>query len=361
MKLQEAYDKLAASGGGILPVAAKVYKLTKSLNIHANNVKIIGQGVDKSILMGVGINAIEITKNGAALKMEGVSVRTRKPKPLQGMGVYVYPKLTVDIHLDNCHFATALNSIRYRNHPDKTSLGSIVIRNCQFPRSSTKTAREFYYEGLPHKVMLWGAKTADKLLDVSYNRFSKHPKQRNKAIELCIWGDPTNGMGNGPMTMRKGLVVGNTFKGATRECLAVSDHQYFVVAFNDISDSKRVGLYVIRGYRTNVMNNIVRGSSYRGHRVAHLTECMWSWNEVYDSGTEDNTKVGVGGMHISNSRNNIITNNIIRASKGYAVALNNGSKGNRIFNNKILGSLQEVFVDSNSRLNEYDFQGVKFG
>ncbi len=359
MNIQQAYDQLARSGGGIIPLGKKTYTLDKPLNIHANNVRIIGAGMEQSMIMATSCNAIEITKKNATLYLQGLTVRTRNPLPMKGIGVYVHPKLTANITLLECKFKTVLNSVYYRNHPDKTSLGNILIRNCHFVKASTKTPRDHYYEGLPHKVMLWGAKKQSKLLDVSYNKFTKHPNQRSGAIELCIWGDPSKGKGDGPYTLRQGMVVGNVFKGATRECLAVSDHQKFVVAFNDITDSKRVGLYVIRGYRSDILSNVVRGSLYRGHRLAHLRECLWSWNEVYDSGAEDNTKVGVGGMHISYSHNNIVTNNVIRAVKGYAVAVNNGSSGNRVFNNRILGENKTVFVAQNSRSNEHDFRNIR--
>ncbi len=358
MDIQQAYDNLAQQGGGILPLTDKIYEIREPLNIHSNNVRIIGSGRKKSIILASACNAIEVTQNDAVLNIEGVTIQTRFPKPLKGIGVLVHPQLTVDLKIQNCEFETMLNAIRYRNHPDPTSLGNIVIRNCRFFKSSTKTPRDHYYDDLPHKVMLWGAKSEDKIFDVSYNEFRKHPKQRKGAIELCIWGDPTNGIGNGPFTLRKGLVIGNTFDGATRECLAVSDHQKFVVAFNDIKDSERVGLYVIRGYRSDIFNNVVRGSAFRGHRLANLRECLWSWNEVYDSGIQDNAKVGVGGMHISYSYNNVVTNNVIKAAKGFAVAINNGSSGNYIANNEIIGDLQGIFVAEDSGENAHDFEGL---
>lgn len=358
MNIQEAYNKLSAQGGGILPLTHKKYILEKPLNIHTNNVRIIGQGSNKSILEISGDNAIELTTNQSALMLEGVKVVTLNPQPKKGIGIYVYPKLTVDVNIVDCQFETVLNSIYYRNQPDKTSLGNIVIRNSRFPQACTKTPREYYYEGLPHKVMLWGAKTADKKLEIVYNQFSKHPHQRQGAIELCIWGDPSTGKGNGPYTLREGIVAHNIFNGATRECLAISDHQKFVIAFNTINDSKRVGIYAIRGYRSIIHSNVVKGALFRGHRLAHLRECVWTRNEVYNSGAKDNTKVGVGGMHISFSHNNTITHNTIQATKGHAVAINNGSSGNYIAHNQILGNQSVVFVAKDSQTNQHDWDDI---
>ncbi len=349
--LQAQYDKLAKSKrGGCIVLKAKVYPINQPLRIHSNKVKIIGQGKDLTILYAPTTNAIEI-ENNAYLNLEALSVVTKSFEAMCGTGIYVPPDTTADIRLHQCAFRTTLGALTYRNHPKPIGLGNIEITYCDFMQSCINP-RIANYPTNYHKVLLWGKQEANKRFNVSFNYFAKHPKQRNNVIELAIWGDSSYGKGKGPMTLINGHVMANTFNGATRECLSISDHQKFIVKDNIINDSNRVGLYVIRGYRSIISNNIVHNSRYRGHRIAHLEDCIWVGNACYNTGIEDNANVKVGGMHVTYSFNNVVANNVILSSQGHAIAINNGSQGNKLYNNMILGKQQSIFVDKDTNDNQ---------
>ncbi len=347
--LQARYDHLVKIGGGCLMLTVGQHTIRKPLQIHSRTVKIKGMGKEHSTIHAPFTNAIEV-KDGAKLILEDLKIVTESFQPKRGTGIYVPPKSTADLYIDRCSFETVLGAITYKNYPDKTSLGNIEITNSYFEKSCVNSQQTDYPTNI-HKVMLWGRKGADKILNVSFNKFAKHPEQRRGVIELCIWGDPSHGMGKGELTLISGHVVGNLFRGATRECLAVSDHQRFIIKDNIINDSNRIGLYAIRGYRSVIVNNIVNNSAYRGHRVENLDECIWRGNACYNTGLSDNAKEDCGGMLIHNTRNTIVTDNIILAAKGYAIAISNNSTGNIVGNNLKMGRHQKIYIAQNSKRN----------
>lgn len=338
-----AMDYVEANGGGIVMVRAGTYNTSNIINWTYTTVKLKGEGKNSTILSAWDSNVIEVYVADVTVDLEDIQIKSTSYDANEGIGIYTVGDMTHSIEINNVKFNNTLNSIVYANPTTGgDTLGDIKIRNSIFT-GSLNTIGGDYNEGY-HVVYITGNKDRDRTLLIENNVFEGG--SRDDSIGLALWGDSTNEVGKNDTTNIKfGTVKDNKFYSPTREGMFIGDAQYLVINGNKIYDSGRIGLCVIRNYRSSVTLNIVNGSAQRGLRFDQNYECTLSFNEVYHVGVSDSNAIAVGGMTVIGD-DNIIIGNTILAEKDAAILIDSGSTNNYIAYNKILGDYDTIDDDS---------------
>lgn len=299
-----------------------------------------------------------------------------------GVGILVgpgpataYANATTGLVLDHVEIDTVGNGIYYDNRPTQTEpgrpMGDIVITDCRFPRSCIHLrAASGLPEFLHHKVLLRSRKDPASAFEIIDNQFSADPGQHalwsKTAVgvtdELHIFGDPSGGFGDSLTAVHGGTIRGNTFLGASRECLYVGDYRDLDITDNTMQDSRRVGMSFVRGYDSRVNGNVIDGAWQRGLRIDYCRDCSWFENEAYDVGRilevdpESNLYFGpwgppTSGISLVSSTDNVVADNVVDGREGYAVtqlldsAAPTCPQGNDIYDNHFIGPAQAWYFD----------------
>ena len=344
--IKAALDAVETAGGGCVVLREGSYTITADIDWDMQTVKLVGQGMDSTVLYSTNGNCIVIDTADSIISIENLKIYTISSDANEGVGIYVNGDITIDINLHKVRFNTVVNAIQYKNNPSTgASLGNISITECEFTRSSRNSNGADYIDGY-HKVNIAGHKTIDKFLNISYNKFAKATDQRADVVELSLVGDSSSGTGKTATAIIGGTISHNRFDDSTRECMLISDFKELNIIGNIQNESNRIGFYYMRGYRSVIADNQVHTSAHRGHRIDNIEECIWINNAAYDTGASDAFGTAVGGMTVYCSKNNIIKGNIIDAAKDSAILIDGEvgaySTGNIITHNNLLGSYQAI-------------------
>lgn len=310
---------------GVLEVQPGTYMAARSIvwptGVH--DVSVVGNGVtgrpvfDSAPVSGHA-NTFE-ARADTTVRLADLEIRS---SGIGGAGIWSR-QITAGIELIGCAFDTQFSAVYVDNYAGPNTngepLGNIVIRECEF--GPAVRALHDWQNLFQHKVVIVGRSPGGTSLEITNNTFTYSTEQYGHyVVELYVTGeDMSSALGTSDTALNGGTISNNTIVGGSRECMIVGDHRYLTIHDNDLTNSKRVGLYVVRGHRTTVRGNRIVGAVERGLRIDYLSECEWTNNQALGVGTARTPFWESGGATVIDGTNNTVTDNYVEAVNGYGL------------------------------------------